>query len=110
MAENCARASCVDMRVGFVTTDQTWKAKRIRNDNRVRLQACDSRGRPTAGSSPVDGTAEIVHGSEWEAVRAAVAAKYGWQFKAIAAFEKIRDLFKKQDAGDECAIIVTLAE
>lgn len=98
-----------DGKVGFVTGDQSWKVKRLRNDDRVQLQPSDARGNVKDGTSAVDGTGVVVYGAEFDAVQAAVKAKYGWQMAAIQFVDKIRGLFpKKTDTGAECAVVITL--
>lgn len=38
------------------TGRNSWKVKRIRNDSRVRITACDLRGRPRGESAPAIAT------------------------------------------------------
>ena len=97
-----------DGKLAFTTEDGSWKVKRLRNNNRIEVQPSDARGNVTDGSSPTAGTAEVVYGSEFDAVMAATRAKYGWQMTAIQAFGKLRGLFSKKDHGESCAIIITL--
>ena len=97
-----------DGRIGFVTTDDTWKVKRLRNTSRVTIQPSNSRGVVSEGTSPVEGTGEIVYGAEFEAVKRAVHDKYGWQMTAISMFGRLRDRFSKKPSGDDCAVIITL--
>ncbi len=67
-----------DGRVGFWTADGTGKTKRIRATPRVTVQASDARGRVKPASTPVEGTAELVHsGPLFEEVQGKVRAKYG---------------------------------
>lgn len=97
-----------DGKLGFTTEDGSWKVKRLRNNNRIEVQPSDARGNVSDVSSPTSGTAEVVHGAEFEAVLAAVKGKYGWQMTAIQAFGKVRGLFSKKDNGESCAIVITL--
>ncbi len=95
-------------RVGFVTEDGSWKVKRIRNDQRVTLQPSDGRGKVRAGSTATPGTAVVVHGADFEAVQAAVKAKYGWQWHGIQLVGRIRGLLSRGDRADGCAVVITL--
>ena len=99
-----------DGKVGFVTGDNSWKVKRLRNNDRVQLQPSDARGNVKEGTSPVDGSGVAVYGTELEAVQAALKDKYGWQVTAIQILEKIRGLIprKKDDDGEQCAVVITL--
>lgn len=96
-----------DGRVGFTTHGDSWKCKRIRNDDRVTLQPCDQRGNITTGTAVVSGTAELAAGADFDSVRALVKKKYGFTVTMIIALNKIRGLLGK--AGDsDTAVIITL--
>jgi PPOX class probable F420-dependent enzyme len=66
-----------DGRFGFATSSATGKVKRLAHTSRVIVQPSDARGRVRAGTSPVNGSAEIVTGSDLELVKAKLKAKYG---------------------------------
>lgn len=67
-----------DGRIGFYTSMGSGKTKRLRNDPRVRVQPCDMRGRLVPGSTPVEGTAEVVQGGPlYDEVMRKIRAKYG---------------------------------
>ncbi len=67
----------------FVWTGaQTGKAKRIRNDPRVTLTACDYRGRTDPAARPSGATARIVRRDELPDIWALMRSKYGWQLRA----------------------------
>ncbi len=97
-----------DGRVGFITSSQTWKVKRLGNNNRVELQPSDARGRPTQGRSPRSGTAEVVRGSDFEAMQAKVSEKYGFKLKLIEGFHSLQRLVRRGGHPNDCAVIVTL--
>lgn len=67
--------------VGFWTSSGSGKAKRLAHTARVTAAPCDARGRVRAGAATVDATARLVTGSEFEAIRQRVVAKYGFQTK-----------------------------
>ena len=68
-------------RLGFYTSSGSGKAKRLAHTARVTVHPCDARGRVKAGSVATDATARLVTGSEWEAIRERVIAKYGFATK-----------------------------
>ena len=61
------------------TTDSAWKVKRVRNEPRVTLAACDMRGRPRG--APVAGVAVVVGQEHMPRVHRALLAKYGWKMR-----------------------------
>lgn len=66
------------------------KTKRIRNDPRVELRECDARGRVRPGAVMVAGRAEVVTDpDEQHRLLAGHRRKYGWQFRAFMAFERL---------------------
>lgn len=76
-------AAVSDGRIGFWTSMGSGKTKRIKNDPRVTVQACDMRGQVKSGSTSFGGTAELVQsGPLFDEVRRKVKAKYGWQSTA----------------------------
>jgi len=96
-----------DGTLGFITPGKSLKARRIGNDPRIRLQACDAQGRVKDGSEPIDGTAVIAGGPDFERVRSKIKDKYGWQASFFAALAKTAKLFGKDKVSDH-AVLVTL--
>jgi PPOX class probable F420-dependent enzyme len=68
-------------RVGFWTSSGSGTAKRLGHPGWVAVQACDARGKVTAGSAPVDATAELVTDARNDEIRDKVVAEYGSQTK-----------------------------
>lgn len=96
-------------RVGFWTSSKSWKAKRLRANPRIRLQASDSRGRAKADAATVEGTAELVtSGTDFESIQAQVRKKYGIVVP-ISRFMNTIGHRGKWPYGDVC-IVVTPAE
>ncbi|MFN8099043.1 MAG: PPOX class F420-dependent oxidoreductase [Dermatophilaceae bacterium] len=60
------------------------KLKRLRHTPRVTLQACTRRGEPKPGAVVFTGVAHSVQRAE---VEAALAAKYGWQWRVALRIE-----------------------
>ena len=74
---------------GYVLTSgpETWKARRLRRDPRVRVQACDGRGRVKPGAAIYTGTGTVKDdAASVAAAEAAIHGKYGWQFRFAQAF------------------------
>jgi len=63
--------------LGFWTSSGSGKAKRLAHTDRVTIQSCNARGIPTPGSIPIDATARLVTGTEFETIRRKIIAKYG---------------------------------
>lgn len=63
--------------VGFTTDAKAWKVKRIANNPRVTLRACDIRGNVKPGAVEVSGSARLVTGQECAVIEKAVTKKYG---------------------------------
>ena len=96
-----------DGSMGFTTHGESWKCKRIRNDNRVTLQPCDQRGKLTPGTEVVTGTAVLATGAVFDRVRVKVKEKYGFMVTMIIAMNKVRGLLGKGGDSDT-AVIITL--
>lgn len=100
-----------DGRIGFYTSSTSGKAKRLRNDPKVVVQPSDSRGRATPGTSPVDGTAEVVTGPARDAIYDKVVAKYGFMTKVTRVLAKVGGVVKrKQQPYADCAVVITLTD
>jgi PPOX class probable F420-dependent enzyme len=82
--------------VGFYTSSESGKAKRLAHTAKVTVQPCDARGRPKAGSATVEGTARVVTGPELEAIRAKIVAKYGVMTKIAGFFNTIAGAIKRK--------------
>lgn len=97
-------------RIGFWTSSTSGKAKRLRNNSAVEVVPCSQRGVVAPGATKVSGTAELVtSGPEFDAVQAAVKAKYGFQVGMSKFFNTIGAKFKgrEQPYGDT-VVVVTL--
>ena len=67
-----------DGRLGFWTAMGSGKTKRLAHTPRVVVQPSDVRGRVTEGTTPLEGTAEMVRsGGFFDEVHAKVKEKYG---------------------------------
>ncbi len=99
-----------DGKIGFWTSSQSGKAKRLRHTADVTVQPCDARGRPRAGTEAVGATAQLVSGAELETIRARVVAKYGGvQTRLAKASGKLIGILRGKPVpyGDR-GVVVTL--
>ncbi|MGR8007310.1 PPOX class F420-dependent oxidoreductase [Streptomyces hypolithicus] len=62
------------------TRADSWKVKRIRNDQRVVVTVCDMRGRVEDGAPSAGGTARLLDGEGLRKSRGLLLRKYTWQF------------------------------
>ncbi|MEO1061385.1 MAG: PPOX class F420-dependent oxidoreductase [Actinomycetota bacterium] len=97
-------------RLAFVTSGQSWKIKRIRNDPRVSLQPSDRAGKVQPGAPTVTGTAEVTDQAEFERIRNLVASKYGFMWTLIGLISKARGLFGSSESTDTAVIITPDAD
>lgn len=71
-----------------VTTERsTGKVKRLRNNAQVTLQPCSRMGAIEEGSVPLIARGRVVDVDD--RANAALARKYGWQFRAILGAERL---------------------
>jgi PPOX class probable F420-dependent enzyme len=98
----------VDDYVGFTTGSDAWKLKRLRNDPRCELQACDGRGRVRDGSIVVTGKGREATAEEHAEISAAVAKKYGFANRAISAFSTIMSMVRRTGPVSNTSIVIYL--
>ena len=100
-----------DGAVGFWTSSGSGKAKRLAHTARVTVQPCDARGRVREGTEAIDATARLVTGSELEAIKKRVVAKYGFQTKITKALGTIAGIArgKRIPYGDRGVVITPSA-
>ncbi|MFI8388722.1 PPOX class F420-dependent oxidoreductase [Streptomyces sp. NPDC085540] len=65
------------------TRSDSWKVKRIRNNGRVTVTACDMRGRVEEGAQPREGEARLLDEAGLRRVRKLMSRKYTWQFWVV---------------------------
>ncbi|MGG8409205.1 PPOX class F420-dependent oxidoreductase [Streptomyces sp. 12297] len=65
------------------TRTDSWKVKRIRNNPRVVLTACDVRGRTVPEAPETAAVARLLDEAGTRRVRKLLARKYTWQFWAV---------------------------
>lgn len=100
-----------DGKVGFYTSSTSGKVKRLRNDPRVIVQPSDSRGRAKPDTSPLDGSATVVTGSERDVIYDEVVAKYGFMTKVTRVLAKLGGFVKrKKQPYADCAVVITITD
>ena len=98
-----------DSRVGFWTSSASGKYKRLRNNPQIALQPSDSRGKAKAGTTPVEGTAQLVtSGPDFDSVQIKVRAKYGVMVGISKFFNTLGHLGKGPFPYGDVGVIVTL--
>jgi PPOX class probable F420-dependent enzyme len=99
-----------DGRVGFWTAMGSGKTKRLAHTARVVVQPSDARGRPTVGSTALEGTAEVVRsGARFEEVHAKVREKYGVLTTVTRVLASLGPMRRKGLAYADAVVLVDLA-
>jgi uncharacterized protein len=97
-------------RVGFWTSSESGKCKRLRNNPRITLQPSDGRGRVKAGSRPVEGTVALVTaGADFDAIQSRIRAKYGAMTSFTKFLNTVSHLGRKFPYGD-VGVVITLRD
>lgn len=96
-------------KVGFWTSSESGKAKRLAHTQRVTVQPCNSRGRVKAGSQSLPATARIVTGAELTTISEKLVAKYGFMTKFTKLLGTIGGILKRKRIpyGDR-GVVLTL--
>ena len=88
-------AAELDGKLVVVTGGTTFKVKRIRNNPKIRLAACDARG--NVRGSWIDGEARIIEDAGHVArAHEALKKKYGWQVWLLDVGARITGRFKQR--------------
>jgi PPOX class probable F420-dependent enzyme len=95
-----------DGRIGFITSSQTWKVKRINNDSHVAVQPSDGKGRVREDTPAISGSAEVVLGDAFESLNRKVKAKYGFQLWVINILHALPG--RKTGHRNDCAVVISL--
>ena len=97
-------------KVGLITPSGSLKVKRVANDDRVQIQPSDGKGNVHGGTPPVEGTAVVVDGAEFETVRRQIRSKYGFFMNQLWSLGTlVARVIGKGDHRPDRAIIVTLS-
>lgn len=83
-------------KVGFATSSESGKAKRLAHTDRVTVQASDARGRVKSGSLLYEATAQLTTGPEYTAIKTKLKAKYGVMVSITKLLGKIGGIVKRK--------------
>lgn len=98
-----------DRRIGFWTSTKSGKVKRLRNDSRVTVVPCNSRGNVALGATPVAGIATLVNsGPEFDLIQRKIKAKYGVMVPISKFFNMISHLGKGSYPYGDVAVVINL--
>lgn len=98
-------------RVGFWTSSASGKYKRLKMNPRVALQPSDSRGKVKVGTTPLEGTVQLVtSGPDFDEVQSKVRAKYGVMVSISKFFNTVGHLGKGPFPYGDVGVIVTLLD
>ena len=101
-------AELPDGRLGFTTSIDAWKARRIRNNPNVALRPCDQRGRVADDAEEFTATAEITQGELFGQVQSLIKDKYGILVTVVKGVNTVRGFFKNDETQSNAAVIITL--
>ena len=92
----------------IVTTERsTGKVRRLRRDARVVLQPCSRMGKVDAGAPLIEAVAVVADTAEAErTATAALGRKYGFQFRAFLAVERLVRRLQRRP-GDRVILRIT---
>jgi hypothetical protein len=92
----------------FTTGANAWKTKRLLRNPSVEVQACNMRGRVEPSATRYVGTGEVASSPDAVvAAQRALAAKYGWQFKATRLVDALKKRLGRED-GQETVVAIQL--
>lgn len=82
----------------MTTVAGSGKVKRLRNDPRVELRPCNRAGSVAPGAVTIPASAQVVDdAAESERQTAVLRAKYGFQFTAMLAVERLASRGRKRE-------------
>lgn len=96
-----------DEKVAFTTSSKTWKAKRLRANPAVLIQACDTRGNVADSTEVFKGTGVVHTDAEYGRIGNLVRQKYGFAVTMTNIMYAALRLAGKGHRSDS-AIIITL--
>jgi PPOX class probable F420-dependent enzyme len=98
-----------DGRIGFWTAMGSGKTKRLKNNPSVTVQPCSFNGTIKPGTSPVSGTAEMVHsGAPFDEVQKKIRSKYGFMTHITRTLGTLFVLRRKGLTYADTAVLIRL--
>jgi uncharacterized protein len=98
-----------DGNYSFTTGHHAWKTKRLSRNPAVEVRVCNMRGHVKPSATTYVGTGKVA--SSPDAVvtaERALAAKYGWQFRATQLVDGLRNRFDRKGGQEVVAIQLSL--
>lgn len=93
----------------FTTGSNAWKTKRLLRNPAVEVQVCNMRGRVEPSAIRYAGTGTVASSPDAvAAAQRALAAKYGWQFKATRIVDELKKRFGREDGQERVAVQLSL--
>jgi PPOX class probable F420-dependent enzyme len=93
----------------FTTGGNAWKTKRLLRNSSVEVRVCTMRGRVEPSATRYAGTGKVASSPDAvAAAQRALAAKYGWQFKATRLVDGLKKRFGRDDGQETVAIQLSL--
>jgi PPOX class probable F420-dependent enzyme len=93
----------------FTTDPGAFKVKRLRNDARATLTACDMRGKIKEGAVVHTGAAVILNEADTQRVEALIRKKYVIGTKMLGLYSLVKKIRGSGSTGGDAAIKVTLS-
>jgi PPOX class probable F420-dependent enzyme len=95
----------------FTTGDKAWKTRRLLRNSSVRVQVCDMRGRVKPPAARYVGTGEVASSADAvAAAEQALAAKYGWQFRATKLVDGLKGRLGRGERQEPVAVHLSLSK
>lgn len=94
----------------FTTEANAYKVRRIRNDARASIAACDMRGKVAPTATWFHGAAVVLNKEQTAEVIALINKKYTIGTKLLALMDHFRKIIGKSGESGDGAIKVTLSE
>ena len=92
----------------FTTDPDAYKVKRLRNDARATLTACDMRGKISADAVVHTGAAVVLNEADTQRVDALIRKKYSIGHRMLGVLSVLKKIAGKGTTAGDAAIKVTL--
>lgn len=93
----------------FTTAPDAFKVKRLRNDARATLTACDMRGKISADAIVYSGAALVLDEADAQRVDALIRKKYSIGHRLLGVMSVLKKIAGKGTTAGDAAIKVTLS-
>ncbi len=93
----------------FTTAPDAFKVKRLRNDARATLTACDMRGKISVDAVVHTGAAVVLNEADTKRVDALIRKKYAIGYRMIGVMSVLKKIAGKGTTAGDAAIKVTLS-